>query len=86
MELRARIDALRAAAGLAAFVWTDPTLTAGGPIRMAHLSDLRNALAEVYAAAGRPPLGDSGAAAAQNGTVIRAAHLMELRGRVAALE
>ena len=86
VELRARIDALRAAAGLAAFVWTDPTLTAGGPIRMAHLSDLRNALAEVYAAAGRPPLGDSGAAAAQNGTVIRAAHLMELRGRVAALE
>ena len=50
-ELRARIDALRSAAGLTAFSWTDPTLTTGvTPVRLLHLLDLREALAAAYAA------------------------------------
>ena len=87
LELRARIDALRTAAGRPAFRWTDPVLTPGvTPVRRVHLTELRAALAEAYAAAGRAapvytdPLVTAGA------TAIRAAHLMELRAAVVALE
>ena len=53
-ELRTRIDALRATAGLPRFAWTDAILGVGvTPVRLVHLLELRSALAEVYAAAGR---------------------------------
>ncbi len=87
LELRARIDALRTAAGRPAFRWTDPVLTPGvTPIRRVHLTELRAALAEAYAAAGRaaPVYTDPLVTAAA--TAIRAVHLMELRAAVAALE
>ena len=87
LELRARIDALREAAGRPAFGWTDPALTPGvTPIRRVHLTELRAALAEAYSAAGRaaPTYADRTVAAGATG--IRAAHLMELRAAVAALE
>ena len=43
-ELRARIDALRAAAGWPAFRWTDRVLSPGvTPIRRVHLTELRAA-------------------------------------------
>ncbi len=62
-ELRARIVTLRRAAGLRAFSWTDPVLTAGvTPVRLAHLLELREALAEAYAASGRAPPGWTDAA------------------------
>ena len=84
-ELRARIDALRSAAGLARFSWTDPVLRAGvTPVRGVHLLDLRAALAEAYVAGGRPAPRWNDAAPA--GAPIRAAHLMELRGAVVSLE
>ena len=87
LELRARIDALRAAAGRPAFQWTDPTLTAGvTPIRRVHMTELRAALAEAYAAAGRAAPDYSDPVVTAGVTVIRAAHLMELRAAVAALE
>ena len=55
-ELRTRIDALREAAGLGRFRWTDPVLRAGvTPVRLVHLLELREALAAAYAAAGRAP-------------------------------
>ncbi len=84
-ELRARVDASRVGAGLGAFAWTDPALTAGTRVRSVHLTELRTALAGVYAAAGRaaPTWSYAGPAGT---TVIRAAHLMELRAAVTALE
>ncbi len=86
-ELRARIDALREAAGLGGFAWTDPVLTAGvTPVRLVHLLELRSALAEAHAAAGRPAPGWTVAEPAPGVTPIRSAHLTELRAAVVALE
>ena len=86
-ELRARIDALREAAGLAGLAWTDPVLTAGvTPVRLVHLLELRSALAEAYAATGRPAPGWMDAEPAAGVTPIRSAHLTELRVAVVALE
>ena len=86
MELRARIDGLRQAAGLAPFGWTDPVLTAGTPVRLVHLVELREALAAAYTAAGRAVPRWTDAAPTAGTTPIRAAHLMELRAAVTALE
>ena len=86
-ELRARIDGLRAAAGLGRFPWTDPVLAAGVTrVRLVHLVELRTALAAAYAAAGRPPPVWTDAPPAAGSTPVRAAHLMELRAAVTALE
>ena len=86
LELRERIDALRAGSRLLAFRWTDPTLVPGvTPVRVVHLTDLRMALAEAYAAAGRPAPTYADASPAAGTGVIRAAHLMELRDAVVAL-
>ena len=85
-ELRARIDELRTGAGLPAFEWTDPTLTPGvTPVERVHVTELRRALSEAYAAAGRAAPASRDALAAGR-TVIGAAHMMELRSAVRALE
>ena len=85
-ELRERIGRLREGAGLPPFAWTDPVLTPGvSPVRRVHLEELRTALAEVYAAAGRAaPINTDTALPA--GTVVRAAHITELRMAIWALE
>ena len=71
--------------GLEPFPWTDPILTAAAtPVRLAHLLELREALAAAYAAAGRAAPRWTGAAPSP--TPIRAAHVMELRVAVIALE
>ena len=82
-ELRSRIDGVRVTAGVERFAWTDPILTAGGEAGQARAS---------RGAAVGPRLGQAGGAAlarfrAVGGkTPIRAAHLMELRAAVVALE
>ena len=87
MELRARIDLLREAAGLGRQRWTDPVLRAGvTPVRLVHLTELRSALEAAYRAAGRPVPRWTDAAPARGRTPIRAAHLTELRNAVVALE
>ena len=85
-DLRLRIDALRMYFGLPAYAWGDPTLTRQAtPIRVQHIIDLRLALHQVYAAAGRtPPQYTDPSLGA--GSPIRAAHIMELRAAVMALE
>ncbi len=87
MELRARIDVLRRAAGLAGFRWTDPELRAGvTPVRLVHVLELRSALDEAYGAAGRPAPSWTDGAPVSGMTPIRAMHLTELRAAVVALE
>ena len=84
-ELRTRIDALRERAGLPRFGWTDPVLEAGlTPVRIVHLLELQSALAAVYEAVGQSAA--SYTERARAGAAVRAAHLMELRAAVVALE
>ena len=86
-ELRARIDAVREAAGLGPFRWTDPVLRAGvTPVRLVHLLELREALGAAYTAAGRAEPRWTDAAPTAGTTPIRAAHLTELRAAVVALK
>jgi hypothetical protein len=85
-ELRVRIDALRAAHGLPAYGWTDPTITPQSTVvRAVHILDMRAALAAAYTAAGAvsPVYTDPGLGA---GIPIRAVHIAELRAAVVALE
>ena len=86
-ELRLRVDAVRVAAGLARFAWTDRVLSAGVTgVRLVHLLELRSALAAAYAAEGRAARSWTDAAPVAGSTLIRAVHLMELRAAVVALE
>jgi hypothetical protein len=82
-ELRQQIDAVRAAQGLAGYVWTDTILTAAATrVRGAHLADLRAALDEVYVAAARTPPSYTDAVVSVGATVVKAVHLAELRAAV----
>lgn len=85
LELRERIDALRANAGLAAYAYAD-TITVGGTlIRAQHIIDLRAALTAVYVARSlTPPTFDDASLAA--GAAIRAVHITQLRTAVLAIE
>jgi hypothetical protein len=86
-ELRARIDALRVQFGLAAFAWTDLPLGPGVFIRQVHISEMRNALQQAYAAAGRPTgPGYTDATLVPGSTPIRVVHIQELRDAVIVLE
>ena len=86
-ELRERMDALRARAGLSAFAWTDTVLTPGvTPVKRLHLTELRVALAAAYAARGQPLPAYSDAAVTAGTTPIRALHITELRAAVVSLE
>jgi hypothetical protein len=84
-ELRTRINALRAANGMASFVFTDPNLT-GTAMRAVHVTELRTALGQVYSqlAMTAPTFADS--AIAPGVTAFRAIHINELRAAVIALE
>ena len=81
------MDAVRATAGLGRFTWTDPVLRVGvTPVRLAHLLELRSALAAAYAARGRSAPTWTDPAPAPGTTPVRAAHMTELRAAVVALQ
>jgi uncharacterized protein YkwD len=85
VELRAAMATLRAVRSLAVFPLTDGSPTAGvTPVRSVHWDELRQALQQVRAADGGPPLtfGESVAA----GQTVKGAHVEELRGIVRTLE
>lgn len=86
-ELRARIDALRRAAGLPVFSWTDPVLRPRAmSVRLVHLLELRQALAGVYASVGRAAPRWTDSVPTPGSTPVKAVHLMELRAAVVTLE
>ena len=86
-ELRVRIDALRAQAGLPAFAWTDRALTPGvTTVRRVHLTELRTALDAAYTAAGQSSPAYADATVTAGTTPIRADHITELRTAVVELE
>lgn len=82
-ELRTRIDTIRAAWGLTAYAWTDPSLT-GVRIKAVHFTELRTALTQVYTAAGKTP--PTFTTTSLTGTNVRAVQMTELRNAVIALE
>ena len=83
-ELRTRIDVLRETHGLGRFRWTNPILAAGVRIRGVHMSELRTALQQTYAAANRTPgfITES----VRPGWEIHAWHINDLRDAVKTLE
>lgn len=86
-ELRTRIDAVRTARGLAAFSWTDPSLTTGSTvIKAVHMQELRSALNEAYTASGQTLPAYTDPAIVAGSTVIKSVHITELRSAVTSLE
>jgi LasA protease len=79
-ELRTLINERRAMRGLAAFTFTDPTLTAESTIVKAiHVVEMRSALAEVYTNAGQAAPVYTDPTLTAESTAIKAVHLTELR-------
>jgi hypothetical protein len=78
VELRTAVNAVRAAAGLAAATFTDPTITAGTTrAKAVHITELRTALTPALTTLGfAAPTYSSGVAAAAQ---IKAVHFQELR-------
>lgn len=81
-ELRQAINALRAAAGLAASTFTDPTISSTTKIKAVHAQELRTALNQARTSLGLPTLTFTDAALAVPATKVRAVHLEELRNGV----
>ena len=87
VELRQAINTLRTNHGLAAFVFSDPTLAPGSTVvRASHLAELRTALNDVYGALGRPAPAYTDPAITAGLTVIKRVHIVEIRAAVRALE
>ena len=84
LELRTRIDQVRAARLLPPFSWS-PDLAVGTTVRAQHIVELREALRQAYVAASAPTPTYSDPALAA-GTMIRAVHITELRSKVLALQ
>ena len=86
MELRAAIDSVRVARGLATFAWSDSTLTPGSTlVKAVFLIELRTALSQAYQAAGRTSPTYTDPTVGAGLAVIKAIHLNELRAAVRAL-
>ena len=85
-ELRAAIASVRAARGLAAFAWTDPTLTPGSTgVKAVHVTELRTALNQAYQVAGRTLPTYTDPTVGPGVTTIQAIHINQLRSAVRAL-
>jgi hypothetical protein len=87
LELRARIDALRARFGLSSYAWTG-AVQPGVVVRAQHVNELRTAVEDVYEAAPLAPAAPvwTDATLLAGHTVVRAVHFAEIRNAVIALE
>jgi hypothetical protein len=84
VELRGRIDAMRARGGMVPYPWSDASPAARSmAVKAVHLNELRSALNSVYLAAGWPVPSYTTGAIAAGQTVVSAAQLAELRDAVA---
>lgn len=75
-ELRTAVNAVRAAAGLAAYAWTDSSPT-GVPIKAIHINELRTAITQALTAIGKGTAFTDPTLTA--GMPIKAVHFQELR-------
>lgn len=79
-ELRTAVNAMRAAAGLGAAVFTDPTITVQSTrIKAVHLAELRTALDQARSALGLPALTYTDPGLTAGVTPVKAVHSMEIR-------
>ncbi len=86
VELRAAINEVRAARGLAPFVFADALTAQSTVVRAAHIMELRVALLQAYSAAGAPPPLFTDQTIVPGVTLIKAAHILELRAAVLGLQ
>jgi len=85
-ELRARINGVRAQFGLAAYAYSEPTITSGvTTIKAQQIVEMRTALAQAYALSTAPQAAYTDPILVA-GTLIKAAHIDELRTAVLVLE
>lgn len=80
-ELRAAVNAVRAAATLGALA-ADGTITLGAPVRAQHITALRTGLSEARSVIGLSALTYTDPALTAGATKIRSSHLHELRNGV----
>ena len=86
LALRTEVDVLRAGENLPPVQWTDPVLTVGvTPVKRVHLTELRNALGDVYDAVGQRRPAYTDGTIIVGVTEIKAAHVEQLRSAVLAL-
>ncbi len=79
-ELRTAVNAMRAAAGLTASTFTDPTITAESTtIKDEHITELRTALDAARAAIGLSSLVYADPTITPQSTLLKAAHVAQLR-------
>jgi hypothetical protein len=85
-ELRERVNALRQWNGLEAATWSTATESLRGlAVGRAQIEELRSALDPVYVALGQPTPSYTDASPIGGSTLIKAAHVAELRAAVAAV-
>ena len=84
-ELRQAVAVLRARFGLRRQTWSEAEAGAGTPIRAAQVAEVRTALAEVYAAAGRTPPSYTRPVLVPRQSVISAIDIVELREALRAI-
>jgi manganese oxidase len=77
-ELRQAVDSVRRAAGLPGASWTDPVL-AGATVKGVHMQEMRDGLSQALAALKVAPPVFSDSPVVARGTVIKKAHVEELR-------
>ena len=82
MELRTAANAIRAAVGLSPIMFTDDPLAAGTFIRAVHILEIRNAIAPARSAIGLDTIGFTDPTITVGETVVKAAHVQELRNSV----